>query len=267
MKLAEIFDREKIEYFGVVPYGEMREINRRARGRIPFEPQSVIMFLLPYYVGKTENISKYAASYDYHIAVREYTERIIGELRRIYPSASFAGFGDSSPIDERYAAAMAGLGLIGDNGLLINERYGSYVFLCEIISDVNPEALGFQDCLEIKGCSHCGKCKSACPTGILRGDGTGCLSEITQRKGELSRDELEMMRKFNTVWGCDICQDVCPYNKTVEQTPLDFFKIDRITRLTKEVLNGFSDETFKSRAFSWRGRSVLERNLDNEKVK
>ena len=117
---------------------------------------------------------------------------------------------------------------------------------------------------EVGGCAHCGKCKSACPTGILRGEGSSCLSEITQRKGDLSEDELTLMREYNTVWGCDICQNVCPYNKNPKATPIEFFRKDRITRLTKEVLESMSEPEFKTRAFSWRGRGVLERNLKNE---
>ena len=264
MSLKEIFEEEKIEYFGTVPYASLREINQRARGRIHFEPRSVTVFLLPYYVSEGENISKYATSLDYHIAVKDFTDRIIAKLSKLFPKGNFVGFGDSSPIDERYAAAGAGLGVIGDNGLLINEKYGSFVFLCEIISDLDYEALGGAKVGEVGGCAHCGKCKSACPTGILRSEGDSCLSEITQRKGELSEEELALMREYNTVWGCDICQNVCPYNKNPKATPIEFFRKDRITRLTKEVLESMSEPEFKTRAFSWRGRGVLERNLKNE---
>lgn len=265
MSIKEIFEEEKIEYFGAVPYASLREINKRARGRIPFEPKSVIIFLLPYYVSEGENISKYATSLDYHIAVKDFTDRIIAKLSRLFTNGKFIGFGDTSPIDERYAAAGAGLGVIGDNGLLINEKYGSFVFLCEIITDLDCRDIGGSEVGRIGGCAHCGKCKSACPTGILRGEGSSCLSEITQRKGELSEEELSLMREWGTVWGCDICQNVCPYNENPAVTPIEFFHKDRIEKLTEELLLHMSDEEFKDRAFSWRGRGVLKRNLENEK--
>ena len=110
-------------------------------------------------------------------------------------------------------------------------------------------------------CISCGACRRACPTGCLRGEGESCLSAITQRKGELTEEEAEMMRKFNTVWGCDLCQSSCPHNIKPKVTPLRFFHEDRITRLTRERLDGMSKEEFNARAFAWRGRKTVERNL------
>ena len=71
-----------------------------------------------------------------------------------------------------------------------------------------------------------------------------------------------MMRKFNTVWGCDLCQSSCPHNNEPKITPLAFFREDRITRLTRERLNAMSKAEFNDRAFAWRGRKTVERNLD-----
>ena len=88
-----------------------------------------------------------------------------------------------------------------------------------------------------------------------------CLSAITQKKGELSEHERHLMLENNTVWGCDICQNVCPYTKNAEYTKIPFFEKEIITTLTQELVEGMSDEEFSSRAFSWRGRGVLIRNL------
>ena len=110
--------------------------------------------------------------------------------------------------------------------------------------------------------SHCGACKRACPAGILRGEGEDCLSAITQKKGELSDSEISLMIKFNTAWGCDLCQISCPHNKNPEKTPLEFFYRDRIDHLTRPLLDAMSKDEFKSRAFAWRGRKTVERNLD-----
>ena len=134
--------------------------------------------------------------------------------------------------------------------------------IADVLTDIPPEALG--ECGEAKPhghCISCGACKSACPTGVLRGESPDCLSAITQRKGELTDREVDLMRKFNTVWGCDLCQRVCPYNKEPKITPISFFREDRITRLTSERLSEMTKAEFSLRAFAWRGRKTVERNL------
>ena len=145
--------------------------------------------------------------------------------------------------------------------LLINEKYGTYVFIADIVTDVPPEALGAIKPQPLSTCSHCGACRRACPTGILRGECDKCLSAITQRKGELDENELELMRKFDTVWGCDVCQTVCPHNRHPEITPIEFFHKDRIEYLTSDILTALTKDELKSRAFGWRGRKTIERNL------
>ena len=228
--------------------------------RETFVPRSVIVFLIPYYAGKTENLSVYAASLDYHLCIREISDRLVSLMKALYPENSFKAYGDHSPIDEVGAALIAGLGIRGDNGLFINEKYGSYVFVSDLVTDIPPEELSAVK-TDVRECIHCGRCKAACPTGILRGEGDDCLSAITQRKGELSESEKELMRKCGTVWGCDLCQSVCPYNKNPERTSIEFFYRDRIELLTSEVLASMSKEEFKKRAFGWRGRAVVERNI------
>ena len=262
------FSSVGIDCFAAVSYSDCREINTPLRERMDFVPATAILFLLPYYTGETVNISRYAASLDYHIAIREITDGLIGLLRSLYPDAHFKGYGDHSPIDEVSAALGAGLGIRGDNGLIINERYGSYVFIGDVLTDLAPELFGVTEPMPIRGCMHCGACKRACPTGILRSEGTDCLSAITQRKGELTADEMALMRKYNTAWGCDVCQSVCPYNKAPVLTPIDFFYRERIAELTPELLEGMTRVEFSRRAFAWRGRKTVERNLDilNENV-
>jgi epoxyqueuosine reductase QueG len=88
-----------------------------------------------------------------------------------------------------------------------------------------------------------------------------CLSAITQRRGELTEDEKNLMRTYNTAWGCDECQSACPYNRNPAMTPIEFFYRDRIDELTPEKLADMDKDAFSRRAFAWRGRAVLERNL------
>ena len=260
--LAEFFAREKIEYFAVLDYKNCIEISAPIMEREDFTPRSVILFLLPYYTGECVNISRYAASLDYHLAIRGVGERLSAYLCENFPDAKMKIFGDHSPIAERHAACIGGLGLAGDSGLLINEKYGTYVFIADVITDIPAHLLGETAPRKIEACPHCGACAAACPTGILRGEGSDCLSAITQRKGELSEEEKSLMRKHNTAWGCDLCQSSCPYNKSPEKTPLDFFYKDRIDHLTRDTLDAMTKEQFKARAFAWRGKKVVERNLE-----
>lgn len=261
-EINSFFEKEKIEYFSVLPYSLCRETAPEIMARESFLPKSVIIFLVPYYTGAGVNISRYAVSRDYHIAIREISSRLIALLSEKFPESSFRAYGDHSPLDERHAAISAGLGILGENGLLINEKYGTYVFIADVVTDISPKALGAKDTPEaLRFCTRCGACKKACPTGILRGEGNDCLSFITQKKGELSKEEAALMREYNTAWGCDECQSVCPYNKNAKTTPVPFFYEERIENLTAEILSSMSKAEFNSRAFAWRGRKTVERNL------
>ena len=260
-RVSDFFESEKIEYFAALDYAHIREINAGLRERKNIDAKSVIIFLIPYYVGGSKNLSEYSAAKDYHQIIKEKTDKLIAKLKEIYPRGNFVGFGDHSPIDERGAALSAGLGILGDSGLLINEKYGTYVFLADVICDVLPEEIGAVPPTPVLKCEGCGACAKACPTGILRAEGSDCLSAITQRKGELTDSEIALMKKYNTVWGCDVCQSVCPHNREPDVTPIDFFHEERIPHLTSEILASMDDETFEKRAFAWRKRKTIERNL------
>lgn len=260
--LTEKMNSLGIEYFSVLRYTDVRETSSDILARAEMTPHTAIVYIVPYYVGECVNLSRYAASLDYHLALREINSALISTLSEHYPTSRSVGYGDHSPIDERHTALISGLGIAGDNGLIINEKYGSYVFIGDILTDVDSDALGAISPTPVSRCRSCGACKRACPTRILAGEGDDCLSAITQRKGELTEDEIALMRRYNTVWGCDECQRVCPYNKEPSVTPIDFFHRDRIPHLTREILGSMSRDEFKKRAFAWRGRRTVERNLD-----
>ena len=250
-----------LEAYGALAIGDVEIINGRLLAREDFVPRSILVFLVPYYATETVNLSRYSAARDYHIVLRQITDRLIEGIRAACPGAHAKGYGDHSPIAERSAALRAGLGILGDNGLILHEKYGSYVFIGDVITDLVPEALCARPPMEIRHCEHCGRCREACPTGILRGEGEDCLSAITQRKGSLSEGEVALMKKYNTVWGCDVCQSVCPHNAHPHVTPIKFFKEDLIPHLTLEILENMDDGVFSARAFAWRGRKTVERNL------
>ena len=260
--LDRLFASLSIDAYGALSIEDADIINERLLLREDFSAKSILVFLVPYYAGETVNLSRYAAARDYHIAIREITERLIAGIKEKYPDAHAKGYGDHSPIAERAAALRAGLGILGDNGLLIHETYGTYAFIGDVITDLPPEALGARPPQPIRTCEHCGRCRAACPTGILRGESEDCLSAITQKKGTLSETEIALMRKYNTVWGCDLCQIACPHNKEPKMSPIPFFRESLIPHLTKKDLAEMDADAFSQRAFAWRGRAVVERNID-----
>ncbi len=251
-----------VEYYTVLDYRDLRETRPDIIDREDFVPKSVIIYLLPYYVDAPVNISRYATSLDYHIALSEINKGLCEVIGQHLPSSRLRGYGDHSPIDERHAALIGGLGILGLNGLLINEKYGSYIFIGDMVTDIEPSLLSASAPKPIERCEMCGICATSCPTGILLGKSTLCLSEITQRKGELHPDEIDLMRKFNTVWGCDECQCHCPHNADPKITPVEFFHRERIECLTSDILQGLDKAQLRSRAFGWRGRAIVKRNLD-----
>lgn len=218
------------------------------------------------------NISLYAVPRDYHGYITQLTDGILPALREAFPGAAFGLFADHAPIAEVNAAARAGLGVRGRNGLLITPEYGSFVFITELITDLPYEAVtgrerpAFPD--EPPACPGCGRCAAACPRGVCGsadGDKSHCLSALTQKKGALTAEEEAIIAQAPLAWGCDDCQIVCPLNRAAlsggHDTPLAYFREGRLTCLSPAVLDGMTDEEFQSRAYAWRGRAVIRRNL------
>ena len=264
--LSQFFESEHISAWAALDIRDTRTTRPYLLDRLDFTPKTAILFLAPYYAGDTENLSRYAAPRDYHLYMKDLFARFSSALSAYAQDLHAAGFSDHSPIDERDAAARAGLGLLGDNGLIINERYGSFVFIGEILTDAPPAACGAVTPTAPRRCAGCGACRAACPSGILRGESDKCLSAITQQKAPLSDDEIALVRRANTAWGCDDCQSACPHNqKAIREgsamTPIPFFQEKRITRITPALLSDMTAADFAARAFSFRGRAVLERNL------
>ncbi len=266
--LTEWMRAAGITHFAALPITACRMTLPRLLTRYEgFVPQTALLYLVPYYAGETDNLSLYAAARDYHLFFSEFSNRLITHLEASFEGSRSVAFSDHSPIDERDAAARAGLGMIGQNGLLINESYASFVFIGEVITDIPADALGCAaEPLPPRCCEGCGACRAACPTGILRGEGSDCLSAITQRKGELSDAEFDLMARYNTVWGCDLCQLACPHVKQAiragtAKTPIPFFLENRTPHLTHRMIEEMSDEDFRARAYAWRGRKTLLRNL------
>ncbi len=225
------------------------------------EARSVIVCLFPYFVNdKRTNLSIYAKGKDYHT----YVKRRMARIEKVLFENGFSAmsFSDSAALPDRYLAYLSGLGFFGKNRALINPVFGSYTFIGYILTDAEIE----EDKPMDENCMGCGKCIKSCPGGALCENGfdvRSCASYITQKKGELSEREEEVIKKSGYAWGCDICQSVCPHNINIPETVLDEFLSDRINELTEGMAESNREfkRKFKDRAFSWRGLDVIERNL------
>ncbi len=261
MKLKDFFLKEKIYEYSILPFDEVTVIDERRAGRM-FDGkgcQTVVPFLIPYFVKTREksNISVYAHAEDYHFYFKELSERLTGCFENISAAC------DISPINEVECAVKAGLGSIGKNGLLINQKYGTYVFVAEVFFSVpydHPVFEGIPKRDKGHFCLMCGACERACPTDAIC-DKTKCVSFINQKK-RLDDGDDEIIVLSGSVWGCDVCQEVCPANKNAEETEIEFFKKNRTPYLTEELIDQMTeDNSFSRRAYAWRGESVVRRNI------
>lgn len=230
-------------------------------------PTGVFVAAFPYFAGDAPgNLSLYARGADYHGTVVRRLEGVCAALRVRWPGHVFYPLADNSPLPETSAALLAGLGVLGDNGLVLLEGWGSYVFLGTILTDVAPYP--WPKSAPVRHCHRCGACACACPGGAL-GEGQvtveRCLSHLTQKTGELTPAEAALLAGHSLIWGCDTCQRVCPYNRDVPLTPLDEFRQDLMCSLSAADVAGLTRrqflEHFPRRAFTWRGPAVLRRNL------
>lgn len=229
--------------------------------------RSIIVMLFPYYVADppTANLSLYCRSTDYHLLIRRYLQTVETYLHQHYPSCRTLSVADTSPLADRYLAYLAGLGFIGDNACFIHERYGSYCFIGSILTTLplTPDTPMHRECY------HCHACRHACPGHCFDGadyDYRLCKSYLTQKKGSLSLPEIEVLRKTPLIFGCDMCQAVCPHNAEIPETPLSDFKENRIYTLSHEAIASLSNREFQrkygNRAFAWRGKKILLRNME-----
>ncbi len=250
-KIIEILGLSGIKNVGFCAFEAVsdRLLDCRAKTRLPENSKTVIMCAFPYKVKQNppQLLSRYAAIPDYHTLCGERLNAACKRLSEQYPEHRFEHFCDNSPIPEVFAAATAGLGKRGENGLLITEQYGSFVFLGEIVTDLELECDG-----RYSECDACGKCKAACPMGL---DKARCLSNISQKK-KLSDAELEALRENGILWGCDICAEACPKNYDAKITDIE------------EFISGYRDtyspgEDSADRPYNWRGEEIIKRNYEN----
>lgn len=254
-KIKSFLQNEGIECISAIKADNLSVINERI---MPEGAKSCVMFLIPYYTGKYEsrNVSLYSVSLDYHLYIKELQAKFDCDSGHYYKF-----YADTSPINERRAALDSSLGFAGQNGLIISEKYGSYVFIGTLLTDAEFDKDEYAVKGEPKSCMGCGLCKKNC--AFLRGECDYCLSELSQRK-QVTDNELEIIRSQPLAWGCDTCQQVCPHNKDTEITPIEFFHRDLLETLSADMIENMSKQEFSKRAYAWRGKKTLLRNLGKD---
>lgn len=228
--------------------------------------RSVICIAVPYASGEPATlplqgrVSSYAWSSDYHLRVRALLQAVAATIDNAAGSSVTAIACDTKPIAERAFAARSGLGWIGKHTNLISPSAGSFVFLGEIVTRIElPTDPPLQ-----KTCGSCSRCIPACPTGALRGDytidATKCIADLTQRTDAIPRALRPLIGTW--VWGCDLCQLVCPPNLGKAQAgarPSKETSTPELLRLMQLRSNEFK-KTYKPSAMGWRGGAILRRN-------
>ena len=247
-QLLAFLKEQKITECGVAPY--------------PVSPYCcAVVCLFPYYTGQPNNcLSKYAQGLDYHLVVKKYLAEACAFIKQLEPDALLEVMVDNNPLPERYLAYQAGLGIIGQNQCLIHKDYGSYVFIGSILTNLSlPPDSPMQG-----SCMQCGKCQKFCPSQALSPTGfcqNKCMSEITQKRQLTSEEEI-LVSHAQTIWGCDVCQDVCPHNASAALSPFaEFYEETPSLQGISSLSNREFQKKFGNRAFAWRGKKVLERNI------
>ncbi|MGN6247941.1 MAG: tRNA epoxyqueuosine(34) reductase QueG [Ginsengibacter sp.] len=214
--------------------------------------KSVITLLINYFPSERQNpaapkVSKYAFGKDYHEVIRSKLKTFLQILQENIGEIHGRGFTDSAPVLERSWAVKSGLGWVGKNGNLINKNSGSFFFIATLITDLE---LHVDDPFVKDFCGTCTKCIQSCPTeAILPGkviDGSKCISYFTIELKDALLPE-KMKGKFeNNLFGCDICQDVCPWNRFSKPTnETEFSPLPQILNFSQKDWEELTEESFK----------------------
>lgn len=214
------------------------------------DAKSVISLLLNYYPSEIQNkesykISKYAYGQDYHFVIKDKLKELLNFIQTEIGDVSGRAFVDSAPVLDKAWAAKSGLGWIGKNSNLITQKVGSFYFIAELIIDLELD----YDNPTTDHCGTCTACIDSCPTEAIVApyivDGSKCISYFTiELKDNLPE---EMKGKFNDwMFGCDVCQDVCPWNRFSKAHSEPLFSANKeVLSFSKKDWEEITEDTFK----------------------
>ena len=244
-------------YAGEMSYMQRREAAYEHPGNVLLDVKSVIMLAANYKtegspeVGPTEGlVAKYAwGELDYHDFLREKLKRLADFLHSECPGCRTRGVVDTAPLLERDFARLAGLGWFGKNTVLINKRMGSWLFLAALLTDLKLE---YDQPHETAHCGTCTRCLDACPTDAFPEpyvlDANKCISYLTIELRDVPIPEALRQGMGEWLFGCDICQDVCPWNrKAPASVEPNFQPIDDLAPANAAALLKMTDEEFEQR--------------------
>lgn len=216
---THLIDWLRMGYHGEMQYMKNNPDIRTDPRKLLRNATSVILVLQNYFITEQQNdpaapvVSKYAYGTDYHKIIRKKIKKLLEFIQNELTPCNGRIFVDSAPVLERSLASRAGLGWIGKNSLLISKKYGSFIFIGGIVVDIK---LDYDQSVK-DYCGDCTRCMDACPTRAIISpriiDSQRCLSYLTiEYKGKILPSSLK--GQFNNrIFGCDICQDICPWNK------------------------------------------------------
>ncbi len=278
---AEFLDEEESRFESWLTgglHGEMgymeRNLDKRLDPRLLYEgAKSVISVLLNYFPKETQLdtdapiLSKYAYGKDYHFVLKEKLKNLLQFIQEEIAPCNGRPFVDSAPVLDKAWAAKAGLGWIGKNSNLISVEHGSFFFIGELIVDLELQP---NERTIPNHCGTCTRCIDACPTSAIVSpyvvDARKCISYQTiELKGAL--DEPLKGQFQNRVFGCDICQDVCPWNlKSEPHNEPDFMPNPKLLTLTradwKQMDESIFNELFRKSAVKRTKFTGLKRNME-----
>lgn len=254
-------------YAGTMTYLHRQAEKRRDPRRVMPGARSAVVTLTNYFHGTARHgVAQYAWSSDYHDVLGTRLEQVATAIREVVPGAKTRCYLDAGPVPERELAQRAGLGWIGKNMMLIQPEIGSFTFIGVVLTDA---ALAPDQPFDADRCGTCRRCLDACPTNAFPEphvlDATRCISYLTiEHRGAFNEEQRGHVG--NWIFGCDVCQDVCPWNESFAQATSDAAFAPRAEVRAPELtaLLEMDDDAFTRRygdtPFARPGRAGMRRN-------